>query len=123
MANELFIPVMSQSGDVVLTTSLADYRKQLIDNVYSDVPVLRVLNEAGRKRSVDGGISIVEHVISQKQTDGGFYLAADPLTTTQGENTMLAEFRWQNVYEPIQITRDDERSNSGSTHKDRKSVV
>lgn len=117
MANELFIPSMSSSGDVVLTTSLADYRKTLVDNVYNDVPVLRILNESGRKRMVDGGISIVEHVISQKQTDGGFYLGNDSLNTTQGENTMLAEFRWQNIYEPIQITRDDERQNAGSDHK------
>ncbi len=117
MAGETFIPSMSSSGDVVLTTSLADYRKQLIDNAYNDVPVLRLLSEAGRKRMVDGGISIVEHVISQKQTDGGFYLGADPLNTTQGENTMLCEFKWQNMYEPIQITRDEERQNAGASHR------
>lgn len=117
MANELFIPTMATAGDVVLTTSLADYRKTLVDNVYNDVPVLRILNEAGRKRTIDGGVSIVEHLVSQKQTDGGFYLGADNLNTTQGENTMLVEFRWQNAYEPIQITRDDERINSGANHK------
>lgn len=30
---------------------------------------------------------------------------------------MLCEYRWQNAYEPIQITRDDERQNAGSAHK------
>jgi len=117
MANELFIPNFSTSGDVVLTTSLADYRNVLVDNVYNDVPVLRILNEAGRKRMVDGGISIVEQVVSQKQTDGGFYLGSDALNTTQGENTMQVEYRWQNAYEPIQITRDEERQNAGAEHK------
>lgn len=117
MANELFIPSMDSSGDIVLTTSLADYRKTLVDNVYNDVPVLRLLNEAGRKRMVDGGISIVEHVVSRKQADGGFYLGADTLNTTQGDNVMLCEYRWQNMYEPIQVTRDEERQNSGSEHK------
>jgi len=37
MANELFIPSMSPASgtdDVVLTTSLADYRRTLVDNVY-----------------------------------------------------------------------------------------
>ena len=48
MANELFIPSMSSSGDVVLTTSLADYRKTLVDNVYNVLPVLRLLPDAGR---------------------------------------------------------------------------
>jgi hypothetical protein len=117
MANELFIPSIGSAGDVVLTTSLADYRKTLVDNVYDDVPVLRILNQAGRKRMVDGGVSIVEHLIRNKQTDGGFYLGADNLNTTQGENTTLVEFRWQNAYEPIQITRDDERQNAGTAHK------
>lgn len=117
MANELFIPSMSSSGDVVLTTSLADYRRTLIDNVYNDIPVFRALNEAGRKRMVNGGISIVEHLVSRKQTDGGWYSGRDVLNTTQGENTMLLEYRWQNCFEPIQISRDDERQNSGDMHK------
>lgn len=30
---------------------------------------------------------------------------------------MLAEFRWQNAYEPIQITFDDEMDNSGDENK------
>lgn len=36
MAGETFIPSMSQAAgtdSIVLTTSLADYRKQLVDNV------------------------------------------------------------------------------------------
>jgi hypothetical protein len=117
MANELFIPSIGSDGDVVLTTSLADYRRQLIDNVYNDVPVMRILNEAGRKRVVDGGVSIVEHLVRSKQTDGGFYKGSDNLNTTQGQNTTLVEYRWQNAYEPIQITRDEERQNSGAAHK------
>lgn len=82
-----------------------------------DVPILRILNQGGRKRTIDGGVSIVEHVVAAKQTDGGFYLGSDSLNTSQGENVMLAEYRWQNAYEPIQVTRDDERQNSGSQHK------
>jgi hypothetical protein len=39
------------------------------------------------------------------------------MNTTQGDNTQLCEFKWQNMYEPIQITRDDERQNAGSSHK------
>jgi hypothetical protein len=29
----------------------------------------------------------------------------------------MCEFKWQNAYEPIQITRDEERQNSGIAHK------
>ena len=79
--------------------------------------MLRLANEAGRKRSVNGGASIVEHLLHKKQTDGGFFLGRDPLNTTQGENAILCEYRWQNAYEPIQITFDDEMDNSGDETK------
>jgi hypothetical protein len=115
MADKYAIP---QTIDTVaLTTSLADYRKQLTDNVYNDVVVLRLADQAGNKRMIDGGLSIVETVIKEKQDDGGFYLGADVLNNTQGNDTTMVEFRWQNAYEPIQITRDEERQNSGDMHK------
>jgi hypothetical protein len=117
MANEYMIPSMTDSGNAIFTTSLADYRKQLVDNVYNDVPVLRILQQSGRKRMIDGGASIVEHLITDKQSEGGFYSGATGLNTSQGDDTMLCEYKWQNCYEPIQITRDEERQNSGSSHK------
>ncbi len=115
MANELFIP--STIDTTILSTSIADYRKILVDNVYNAVVVFRLANEAGTKRMIDGGVSIVESLIKEKQTDGGFYLGADVLNNTQAHTTTLVEYRWQNAYEPIQITRDEERSNSGDIHK------
>ena len=117
MANELFIPSMTGDGNLLLTTTIANYRRQLVDNAYNDIPSFRLLNEAGRKRTLSGGVSIVEHLMHKKQTDGGFFLGKDPLNTTQGENTMLCEYRWQNAYEPIQITFDDEMDNNGDEAK------
>lgn len=115
MANEYGIP--STIDTVVLSTSLADYQKRITDNVYNDVIVLKLASQAGNKKTIDGGLSIVEPVIKAKQDDGGFYLGADVLNNTQGNDTGLVEFRWQNAYEPISITRDEERQNSGDMHK------
>jgi hypothetical protein len=39
------------------------------------------------------------------------------LNTNQTDTETLVEYRWQNVYEPIQLTRDEERINSGQAHK------
>lgn len=100
-----------------LSMSLADYRKTLVDNVYNDVIVLKLANQAGTKREVDGGLSIVENVIRDQQDAGGFYLGADVLNNTQPNTTDMVEFKWQNAYEPILITRDEERQNSGIAHK------
>lgn len=99
----------------ILTTSLADYQKTLTDNVYNGSAILRILSEG--KRTIDGGTSIVETLIKEKQDDGGFYLGADVLNNTQGHDTTIVEYKWQNMYEPIVITRDEERANSGNMHK------
>lgn len=66
---------------------------------------------------VDGGISIVYPLIKSDQNNGGFYLGATQLNTVQTDTETQVEYRWQNLYEPIQLTRDEERLNSGSEHK------
>ncbi len=100
---------------VVLATSLADYRSTMADNVYQSNAVLQMLSQA--KEHVDGGLSIVQPVMVTKQDDGGFYLGADVLNNTQKNFANQVEFLWQNSYEPIQLTRDEERQNSGNEHK------
>lgn len=115
MANEYGIP--STVDTAVLSMSLSDYQKRLVDNVYNDVVILKLCNEAGTKKMINGGLSIVETLIKQKQNDGGFYLGADVLNNTQKNTTNLVEFKWQNAYEPIVISRDEERQNSGDMHK------
>jgi len=115
MTNPLAKPTTIDS--VVLYTSLADYQNRLVDNVYNNVVILKLVNEAGNKKMINGGTSIVETLIRDKQNAGGFYLGADVLNNTQVNSTTLLEYKWQNAYEPIQITRDEERQNSGDIHK------
>jgi hypothetical protein len=115
MTNPLAVPTTIDS--VVLSTSLADYQKRLVDNIYNNVVVLKLVNEAGNKKMINGGVSIVETLIRDKQNAGGFYLGADLLNNTQVNTTTLLEYKWQNAYEPIVINRDEERQNSGDMHK------
>lgn len=102
---------------VALNTSLADYAKQLTDNAYNDPVVWRMFNESQNKKMIDGGLSITETLIKEKQTAGGFYLGADVLNNSQSNTLATVEYKWQNAYEPVQITRDEERVNSGEAHK------
>lgn len=111
----LHIP--STIDDTVLNTTLADYQKRLVDNVYNSNVMLKLANESGTKKLIDGGGSIVENLIETEQDNGGFYLGADLLNNTQDHTLTQVEYKWQNVYEPINITRDEERANSGDMHK------
>ncbi len=59
--------VESRTWDALLTTTLANYREKLIDNIFDDYPLLSWLNgKLGRalrgssvKRVISGGESIV----------------------------------------------------------------
>ena len=110
----LFIP--STIDTTVLNTTLADYNKELTDNVYNSNVVLKILNQSAKKM-VDGGGSIVNILIEEEQDNGGFYEGSDVLNNTQDHTITQVESKWQNVYEPIQVTRDEERQNSGDMHK------
>jgi len=98
-----------------LTASMADYQGTLVDNVYNSNVLLGILK--GNKEIIDGGNSIVVQLLKEEQDDGGFYLGADTLNTTQGNYITHCEYKWQNLYEPIVIHRDEERQNSGANHK------
>ena len=109
--------IPSTIDTTALNTSLADYRGRLIDNVYNGNVILRLINGLDSKEMVDGGLSVVENLIETEQDDGGFYLGSDTLDNTQADTLTMVEYKWQNVYEPIVITRDEERQNSGDVHK------
>ena len=111
--NPLFIP--STIDTTVLNTSLADINKAVTDNVYNANVYLRIAN--AYKKLINGGGSIVEPLIELEQDNGGFYSGSDVLNNTQDHTLTQVEYRWQNLYEPIQITRDEERSNAGDIHK------
>jgi hypothetical protein len=102
--------------DQVLVTSLADYGSTVTDNAYSSNTILGLLGRE-RKMMIDGGATIIRQLADEVQDDGGFYLGADTLNTTQSDTLNAVEYKWQNAYEPIQITRDEERQNSGDKHK------
>ncbi len=109
--------IPSTIDTAVLNTSLADYRGRLVDNTYNSNVVLRLSNSSDSKELIDGGLSVVESLIESEQDEGGFYLGADALATSQDNTLTMVEYKWQNCYEPIVITRDEERANSGDAHK------
>lgn len=109
------LAIPSTIDTVALNTSLADYSNTLTDNVYNANVYLRLANQ--NKKTIDGGMSIVEPLIEAQQNAGGFYLGADVLNNSVPNTLTMVEYRWQNAYEPIQITRDEERQNSGEMHK------
>ena len=102
--------------DQVLITSLADIGTQVTDNAYSSNTILGLMGRE-RKVLINGGSQIQRPLADAVQDDGGFYLGSDPLGTSQSDTLNMVEYKWQNAYEPVQITRDEERQNAGDEHK------
>ena len=111
----------TRTYDAVLTTTLANYRKQLVDNIFDDYPFLSYLNgKLGKamrgssvKRTVDGGESIVEHLLYGMNSTVKSYAGAEPLDTTLQDGMTIARYNWKQYAASIGITGLEKRNNQG----------
>ena len=104
---------LASTVDSMLTTTLSNYRQTMIDNIFDDFVVLWWFREKGKVRYEDGGTSIIEHLLYEKSTAGGWYSGYEPLDVTPQEGLRPAEFLWRQAAYSISISRLEERQNSG----------
>ena len=111
---------VSDQYDALLTTTLRNYRKQLINNIFEPT---RFLSWLMRKRGggagigtfdlQDGGFKIVEHLLYGKNTTVGFKEAYGEIDVTPMEGMTIAEYPWREVAGSIVISNKEKRQNSG----------
>src|SRR3972149_4135789 len=111
----------TRTYDALLTTTLANYRKQLVDNIFDDYPFLSYINgKLGKamrgssiKRTVDGGESIVEHLLYETNSTVKSYAGAESLDTTLQEGMTIARYNWKQYAVSVGITGLEKRNNQG----------
>jgi hypothetical protein len=111
----------SRTWDALLTTTLANYREKLIDNIFDVYPFLSYLNgKLGKairgdtvKRTVDGGESIVEHLLYGTNDTVKSYSGAEQLDTTLQEGMTIARYNWKQYAVSVGITGLEKRNNQG----------
>ena len=111
----------SRTYDSLLTTTLANFREKLVDNIFDNFPLLSWLNgqlgQAMRgnsvKRVIDSGESIVEHILYGVNSTAKSYSGAETLDTTLQEGMTIARFNWKQYSASIGITGLEKRSNQG----------
>ena len=111
----------SRTYDALLTTTLANFREKLVDNIFDNYPLLSWLNgqlgQAMRgssvKRVVDGGESIVEHLLYGKNSTAKSYSGAEILDTSLQEGMTIARYNWKQYSASVGITGLEKRSNMG----------
>jgi hypothetical protein len=99
--------------DTLLSTTLANYRNQLTDNVFTARPLTYFLMDRGRIRMLDGGTKIVEPLIYGTNTTVGSYSGYDSIALTPQSGITAAEFEWKQYAASISISGIEEAKNNG----------
>ena len=101
--------------DALLSTTLAKYRDQLTDNVFTARPLTYFLTDKGRIRMIDGGTKIVEPLIYGTNSTVASYSGYDTISLTAQTGITAAEFEWKQYAASIAISGIEEAKNNGDS--------
>jgi len=99
--------------DALLSTTLANYRDQLTDNVFTARPLTYFLMDKGRIRMLDGGTKIVEPLIYGQNSTVSSYSGYDTISLTAQAGISAAEYDWKQYAASISISGIEEAKNNG----------
>ena len=99
--------------DALLSTTLANYRDQLTDNVFTARPLTYFLQDKGRIRMINGGTKIVEPLIYGQNSTVSSYSGYDTLSLTPQTGITAAEYDWKQYAASISISGIEEGKNNG----------
>ena len=99
--------------DALLSTTLANYRDQLTDNVFTARPLTYFLQDKGRIRMLNGGTKIVETLIYGTNSTVASYSGYDSLSLTPQAGITAAEYDWKQYAASISISGIEEAKNNG----------
>ncbi|NBO55745.1 MAG: phage major capsid protein [Actinobacteria bacterium] len=99
--------------DALLSTTLANYRSQLTDNVFTARPLTYMLMEKGRIRMLNGGTKIVEPLIYGQNSTVASYSGYDTISLTAQDGISAAEYDWKQYAASIAISGIEEAKNNG----------
>lgn len=106
--------------DSLLTTTLRNYRKKMVNNIFEPMRTLKWLQRArgaGKEYgSFDlrgGGHQIAEHLLYGKNTTIAARSQYEQIDTTPQEGHTMAFYEWREYNGTISISRKEQRMNSG----------
>lgn len=99
--------------DIILSTTLKNYRNVLADNLTGHQALLAQLRELGFIREDEGGTSIVEQLLYGKNTTVKSYSGYDVMDTTPQTGITAAEYLWKQIAGSVTISGTEEFQNQG----------
>jgi hypothetical protein len=107
------MPAGNSNFDAILSTTLANYRDQLTDNIFTARPLTYHLMNKGRIRMLNGGTKIVEPLIYGQNSTVAPYSGYDTISLTPQTGISAAEFEWKQYAASIAISGIEEAKNNG----------
>lgn len=105
------MPFGNTSFDTILSTTLKNYREQLVDNIFTSRPLFFYLDRDGMIEQ--GGEKIVVPVLGGRNTTAGSYSGADTISITAQTGITAAEYSWKQFAASVFITGLEEAQNYG----------
>lgn len=99
--------------DSLLSTTIANYRDTLVDNLSNSFFLFWWLFNNQRKIYEDGGESIIVPLMYGKNTTVRSYDGYEELDITPQEGITAAKFPWKQLAGSVSISRKEERQNAG----------
>ena len=95
-------PTLGTSVGSLVATTLANYRKEMADNIFTAIPVLAYM--LGKNRMTeDGGATIVVPVMYAKSTTAKSYAGDDIIDTTIQDPFLPAQYQWRFYASPVSV--------------------
>lgn len=99
--------------DALLSTTIANYRETLVDNLSNSFFLFWWLFNNQRKIYEDGGESIIVSLMYGKNSTVKSYDGYEEIDVTPQEGITAAKYPWKQLAGSVSISRKEERQNSG----------
>ena len=99
--------------NALLSTTLANYRDKLTDNVFTARPLTYWLNDKSRIQTESGGTKIVEQLIYGQNSTVASYEGYELMSLTPQDGISAAEYDWKQYGASIAISGIEEAKNNG----------
>lgn len=100
------VTIPTSTWDSVLSTTLQNRQKTLVDNVLNSIALLERLQnmKEGGVRAVSGGATLLHPMNLIPSTTGDWYSGYDTLTLAPQDGITAAEYAWKQCYHTLQIS-------------------
>lgn len=101
--------------DALLATTMQNYRATLVDNVFTDNPLVDWLKAKNRIRTESGGSKLVIPLMYAQNDTARSYDGYETLDITPQDGLTAAEYNWKQFAASIAISGIEEAKNNGES--------